>query len=111
MADQGYFTRRGAVTTKLTVLGVGAPRPAPGRLTSAARHSVGMRQVPDYKILLRPSKGVNLQVPHTGATLVFKIRGFYNGDWETWVSTIGPLVPPPSGHAVTNVSFTMTSID
>ena len=88
-----------------------SPVPEPGRLTSGQTRSKGALRVPMRQHLLRPSKGVNLQVPHAGATLIFKIRGFYAGVWETWVSTSGALAPAPSGHPVTHISFTMTSVD
>jgi hypothetical protein len=38
---------------------------------------------------------------------VFKMRGWYasGATWETWTSTSTPLLVPPSGHVLTDITI------
>ena len=109
MADQGYPTRRGARTVLLTRCGVQTPVPAPGRLTSALRRAVGRLETPDRTAKRRPLRSGGVASDHN-ATVLYVITGLFGGAYETWTSTRSPLDPPPSGHAVTDRTYTVTNL-
>lgn len=110
MADQGYPTRRGPSTVLLTRCGgARAPMPAPGRMTSALRRSVGRIETPDRLAKRRPLRSGGVASDHN-ATVLYVITGRFDGAYETWTSKRSPTDPPPSGHAVTDRTYTVTQL-
>jgi len=107
--DQGYFVRRGP-HSRLTPIGDKELGPPSTRTTSAYDSRVGDRDRESRNFVTRPVRGYTSTPP--GAVTFFKLRGrIGEGGYATWVSTVGPLDPPPGGGVVTEVSFVKLRTD